>query len=92
MNKTVTVSAKRQVVIPRDYYEGVKLKPGAALRVVQIGNSLVLTPVSLPTQKEFKTLLRMGGSVPDEDEQTDDQIHAALTKVRAKAKTNGRRP
>ena len=92
MDKTVTISAKRQVVIPRDYYECVKLKPGAALRVLQIGNSLVLTPISMPAEKEFKALVRLAGPVPDEDQNTNNQIHAALTAARTKTRKNGRRP
>lgn len=43
--KTVTVSPKYQVVIPRESRESMRLKPGEKVQVLQYENRLELIPV-----------------------------------------------
>ncbi len=43
--KTVTISPKYQVVIPKDFREPLKFVPGEKLQVVQYENRLELIPV-----------------------------------------------
>lgn len=43
--KTVTVSPKYQVVIPRDVRETLSIKPGEKLQVIHYANRIELVPV-----------------------------------------------
>lgn len=43
--KTVTVSPKYQVVIPRDVREMLSIKPGEKLQVINYANRIELVPV-----------------------------------------------
>ena len=43
--KTVTVSPKFQVVIPRDVREALSIKPGEKMQVINYANRIELVPV-----------------------------------------------
>ena len=43
--KTVTVSPKYQVVIPRDVREALSIKPGEKMKVINYANRIELVPV-----------------------------------------------
>lgn len=43
--KTVTVSPKYQVVIPRDIRESLSIKPGEKMQVINYANRIELVPV-----------------------------------------------
>ncbi len=43
--KTVTVSPKYQVVIPRDVRETLSIKPGEKMQVIHYANRIELVPV-----------------------------------------------
>ena len=43
--KTVTVSPKYQVVIPRDVREALSIKPGEKMQVINYANRIELVPV-----------------------------------------------
>ncbi len=49
--KTVTVSPKYQVVIPRDVREILSIKPGEKLQVINYANRIELVPI-----KKIKTM------------------------------------
>jgi AbrB family looped-hinge helix DNA binding protein len=49
--KTVTVSPKYQVVIPREVRETLSIKPGEKMQVIRYGNRIELVPV-----KKIKTM------------------------------------
>ena len=49
--KTVTVSPKYQVVIPRDVREMLRIKPGEKMQVINYANRIELVPV-----KKIKTM------------------------------------
>jgi AbrB family looped-hinge helix DNA binding protein len=49
--KTVTVSPKYQVVIPRDVRETLSIKPGEKMQVINYANRIELVPV-----KKIKTM------------------------------------
>jgi AbrB family looped-hinge helix DNA binding protein len=42
--KTITVSPKYQVVIPKEIRNGLKLKPGQKLHVIQVGDRIEYIP------------------------------------------------
>jgi AbrB family looped-hinge helix DNA binding protein len=49
--KTVTVSPKYQVVIPRDVRETLSIKPGEKMQVINYANRIELVPI-----KKIKTM------------------------------------
>ena len=46
--KTVTVSSKLQVVIPREVRESMDIQPGARVQVLQYENRIELIPIKEP--------------------------------------------
>ena len=46
--KTVTVSSKFQVVIPREVRESMDIQPGARVQVLQYENRIELIPIKEP--------------------------------------------
>ncbi|HHT9159478.1 MAG TPA: AbrB/MazE/SpoVT family DNA-binding domain-containing protein [Candidatus Brocadiaceae bacterium] len=43
--KTITVSPKYQVVIPKELRESLQIKPGEKINIMQFGNRIELIPV-----------------------------------------------
>ena len=43
--KTITVSPKYQVVIPKEIRKGLKLKPGQKLQVIQVDERIEYIPI-----------------------------------------------
>ncbi len=43
--KTITISPKYQIVIPKDIRMGLKLKPGQKLQVIQVGDRIEYIPL-----------------------------------------------
>ncbi|MFP4501764.1 MAG: AbrB/MazE/SpoVT family DNA-binding domain-containing protein [Candidatus Hydrogenedentota bacterium] len=67
--KSVTVSQKYQIVLPKEIRESAGIKPGQKLAVFRIGGVIELVPV--------KDLASMQGSLPDLDtevEREDDRL------------------
>jgi len=71
---TITVTTKRQVVLPKAMCERKKIRPGTSLRISEVGDGFYVTPVPEPTEAElaevFKALDRGRRTRPitDEDE------------------------
>jgi AbrB family looped-hinge helix DNA binding protein len=73
MTTTISVTTKRQVVLPKRFCERKKIKPGTALRVTEVGDGLYVTPIAEPTEQELKAVIACAGSLrrrqtPDEEE------------------------
>jgi len=43
--KTITVSPKYQIVIPKELRESLQIKPGEKINIMQFGNRIELIPV-----------------------------------------------
>ena len=60
MTTTITVTTKRQVVLPKAMCERKSIRPGTSLRITEVGDGFYVTPVPEPTEAElaavFKTL------------------------------------
>ena len=80
---TITVTTKRQVVLPKAMCERKRIVPGTSLRITEVGDGFYVTAVPEPTEAElaavFKALdegrrtthgthyRRRGGSDPGRD-------------------------
>ena len=63
MTTTISVTTKRQVVLPKRFCERQKIKPGTALRVTEVGDGLYVTPIAEPTELELKEVIACAGSL-----------------------------
>jgi bifunctional DNA-binding transcriptional regulator/antitoxin component of YhaV-PrlF toxin-antitoxin module len=83
---TITVTIKRQVVLPKAMCERKKIRPGTSLRISEVGDGFYVTLVPEPTEAElaavFKTLDegRHTRSITAEDEA---HIQEEIKKYRA---------
>ena len=63
MTTTISVSTKRQVVLPKQFCDRKKIKPGTALRVTEVGGGLYVTPIPEPTEQELRNVMARAGSL-----------------------------
>ena len=74
MTTTITVTTKRQVVLPKAMCERKSIRPGTTLRISEVGDGFYVTPVPEPTETELAAVLkaldqgRHGRRMTDEDE------------------------
>jgi AbrB family looped-hinge helix DNA binding protein len=55
---TITVTTKRQVVLPKDMCERKKIRPGTSLRISEVGDGFYVTPVPEPTEVELAAVFK----------------------------------
>jgi len=58
MTTTITVTTKRQVVLPKAMCQRKSIKPGASLRISEVGDGFYITPVPEPTEAELQAILK----------------------------------
>jgi bifunctional DNA-binding transcriptional regulator/antitoxin component of YhaV-PrlF toxin-antitoxin module len=81
---TISVSTKRQVVLPRGFCERQGIKAGTALRVTEVGDGLYVTPIVEPTEKELKEVIAKAGSLSRaQTREEEDAVQEAVKKFRA---------
>jgi bifunctional DNA-binding transcriptional regulator/antitoxin component of YhaV-PrlF toxin-antitoxin module len=85
MTTTISLTSKRQCVLPKDFCERKGLKPNTRLRVTEIGEGLYITPVPEPTIREFEEVVRLSGGPPTKRfTKKDERMVLRMTKeVRA---------
>jgi len=59
MTTTITVTTKRQVVLPKAMCQRKNIKPGASLRISEVGEGFYITPVPEPTEAELQAILKV---------------------------------
>jgi len=63
MTTTISVTTKRQVVLPKAFCDRKKIKPGSALRVTEIADGLYVTPIAEPNERELLEVIAQAGSL-----------------------------
>ena len=58
MTTTITVTTKRQVVLPKAMCERKSIRPGTSLRITEVGDGFYVTPVPEPTEAELAAVLK----------------------------------
>ena len=59
MTTTITVTTKRQVVLPKAMCERKNIRPGTPLRISEVGDGFYVTPVPEPTEAELAAVFRL---------------------------------
>ncbi|HTV63748.1 MAG TPA: AbrB/MazE/SpoVT family DNA-binding domain-containing protein [Verrucomicrobiae bacterium] len=85
MTTTISLTSKRQCVLPKDFCERKGLKPNSPLRVTEIGEGLYITPVPEPTVEEFEEVTRLSGGPPTRRITKKDErlVLRVIRKIRA---------
>ena len=82
----MTVTTKRQVVLPKAMCERKNIRPGTSLRITEAGDGFYITPVPEPTEAEleaiFKTLHEGRHNIPFTPED-EARIQKEIKKYRA---------
>jgi AbrB family looped-hinge helix DNA binding protein len=55
---TITVTTKRQVVLPKAMCERKHIRPGTSLRITEVGEGFYVTPVPEPTEGELAAVFK----------------------------------
>lgn len=58
MTTTITVTTKRQVVLPKAMCERKRIRPGTSLRITEVGEGFYVTPVPEPTEAELAAVFQ----------------------------------
>ena len=75
------------MALPEAFRRRRKIEPGMGLRVTDMGESILLTPVYPPSEEELASVIaEAGGPGPVEAPKTRKQVEAAIERVRARAR------
>jgi bifunctional DNA-binding transcriptional regulator/antitoxin component of YhaV-PrlF toxin-antitoxin module len=55
---TITVTTKRQVVLPKSMCERKRIRAGTSLRITEVGEGFYVTPVPEPTEAELAAVFK----------------------------------
>jgi len=86
MSTTVRVTSKRQVVLPKQYCEQKRIKPGTTIRLTPVANGLYLAPIAPPTEQELREVFKAAGGLrPKHITPEDERLMAeSIRAVRAR--------
>ena len=74
MTTTISVTTKRQVVLPKTFCDRKKIKPGTALRVTEVADGFYVTPIAEPTEQELKEVIVAAGSLRRRQTPAEEQL------------------
>lgn len=86
MTTTITVTTKRQVVLPKAMCERKGIEPGTSLRITEVGEGFYVTPVPEPTESELAAVFKQldqGRKTQPISAQDEACIHEEVRKYRA---------
>ena len=88
MTTTISVTTKRQVVLPKTFCDRKNIKPGTALRVTEVADGLYVTPIAEPTEQELKKVIASAGSLRRRQTPAEEQlIQDLITEHRGKRRS-----
>ena len=92
MTTTISLTSKRQCVLPKNFCERKGLKPHSSLRVTEIGEGLYITPIPEPTVAEFEKVTRLSGGPPTKrfTKKDEQMVLRIIKKNRAEKNRRGR--
>ncbi len=61
MTTTITVTTKRQLVLPKAMCERKQIRPGTSLRITEVGQGFYVTPVPEPSEAELAEIFKALG-------------------------------
>jgi len=91
MTTTISVTTKRQVVLPKAFCDRKRIKPGTALRVTEVADGLYVTPIAEPTEQELKEVIASAGSLPRRQTPAEEElVQELITQHRAEKRLRRR--
>ena len=91
MTTTISVTTKRQVVLPKAFCDRKRIKPGTALRVTEVAGGLYVTPIAEPTDRELNDVIACAGSLRRRQTPADEaRIGELIAQRRAGKRLRGR--
>jgi bifunctional DNA-binding transcriptional regulator/antitoxin component of YhaV-PrlF toxin-antitoxin module len=82
----LTVSSKGQVVLPINMRRALSIVEGAKLAAYAIGDTIMLKPISVPTEEDFHSFLDEAQAWAEASGLDESDVAAAITDVRGKAR------
>ncbi len=89
MTTTITVTTKRQVVLPKAMCERKRIRPGTSLRITEVGKGFYVTPVPEPTEAELAAVFKALDEgrhtrpiTPEDEARIQDEIRKYRTQRR----------
>ena len=75
------------MALPEVLRKSKRLKPGPRLRLTEVGENFLLTPVYPPAKEELVAVINAaGGPGPVETRKSRKQVEAAIERVRARTR------
>jgi AbrB family looped-hinge helix DNA binding protein len=74
MTTTVSVSPKGQMDLPEEFRRRRRIRPGAALRVTEVGDGLYVAPLPEPSEKELREVIAAVGSLTRAETPEDEAM------------------
>ena len=82
----LTVSTKGQIVLPAPIRKALSIKSGDRLAAYAIGDTVMLKPVRVPTEDDFKSWLDEAQAWAEGAGLTPADVNGAIAEVRAEAR------
>ncbi len=90
MTTTISVTAKRQVVLPKAMCARKNIKPGMSLRVTETPHGLYVSLVPEPAEAELKAVISAAGSLRHpQTPQEETMVLSEIAKYRAEKRRKG---
>ena len=91
MTTTISVTAKRQVVLPKAMCARKNIKPGMSLRVTETPHGLYVSSVPEPDAAELKQVITAAGSLRRGQTAAEEtMVQSVIAKYRAEKRSRGR--